>query len=347
MKMIGISVYTGMDYSLEDNLKYIEMANSYGIKTIFTSFHIPEASPKGYVEVKEILKRAKELDIKVIADISKGFMDRIDVTEHNIYALRLDFGFSIEEIAALTKNLPFKIQINGSTISKDYLEQLVDAGALLENIEVGHNYYPRRDTGISYDLLVARNKIFKEYGLKIMAFVASRSGKRGPIHEGLPTLEDHRDLNPIVAAQHLLHSHVNLVVVGDAFATEEEIKGLSSISKDVYTIPYKSLDLSEGERQVICGIHTNRMDPGKSVIRSSQARERRIIPIKANNTIERKKYSITIDNEGYLRYEGELQISKEDLKADNRVNVVGDASESALLIQMIKPGDSFLLLPEP
>lgn len=342
--MLGISVYTGMEHTLEDNLNYLQMANSYGIKTIFTSLHIPEANDRVYLDTKEILQRAKDLDMKVIADISKGFINRFDLKAYNIYALRLDFGFTIEEVADFTKSYPFKIQINGSTITKGYLQELERMKANFNNIEVGHNYYPRRDTGISYQLLVERNKIFKDYGLEIMAFIPSRGGKRGPIYDGLPTLECHRDINPIVAAQHLLLGDVDTVVLGDALPLESEIKELSRLDKGILTLPFKAFSISEGEKQVLEGIHTNRMDPGEYVIRSQEARNKKTLPILKNNTTERKKYFITIDNEGYFRYEGELQIMRRDFHPDSRVNVVGDASEAALLIDLIKPGDSFKLL---
>ena len=45
--------------------------------------------------------------------------------------------------------------------------------------------------------------------------------------------------------------------------------------------------------------------------------------VKPTNTIERKVGTITIDNEKYLRYNGEIQIALQDLKADERVNVLG------------------------
>lgn len=341
--MIGISVYTGMGDSIEENLSYIEMAYSYGVKTVFTSLHIPEANENIYLETEKILSKTKELGMQVIADISKGFVDKFDLKAYNIYALRLDFGFSIEELVRFTKEYPFKIQINGSTISREYLLKLKEMGANFDNIEVGHNYYPRRETGISYDLLLERNKVFKEFNLRIMAFIPSRGGKRGPIYEGLPTLECHRDINPIVAAQHLLQADVDLVVIGDPFALEAEIKKLSDISKTFYTLPFKAINISEGERSILTGIHTNRMDPGEHVIRSQEARSKKTLPIINKNTLERKKYFVTIDNEGYLRYEGELQITRKDIIADKRVNVIGDATEAALLIDLIKPGDAFRL----
>lgn len=344
--MLGISIYTGMEYSLQENLEYLQMANIHGVKNLFTSLHIPEANNKVYAELKEILKMANQLGMQVIADVSKGFMDKVDLREFKIYALRLDFGFNIEEVVNLSRNYPFKLQINGSTISREYIQKLAEAGANLENMEVGHNYYPRKDTGISYDLLRERNQLFKEYGMRIMAFIPSKGGRRGPIYEGLPTIEAHRSLNPLVAAQHLYRAEVDLVVIGDAFAPEAEIQQLCELEKNVYTLPYRPFDIQPHEAEILSGLHTNRMDPGEFVIRSQEARGKKREVIRKNNTIDRKKYFITIDNEGYFRYEGELQILKSNLMPDDRVNVVGDATASALLIDMIKPGEAFRFIPE-
>jgi hypothetical protein len=156
-------------------------------------------------------------------------------------------------------------------------------------------------------------------------------------------LECHRGLRPVISAQHLLHSGIDTVYVGDAFASLEELRSIASLKRDIYTIPVKLTGLSEEEKHILAGVHTNRMDPGEYVIRSQEARLRKLGRITKRNTARRKKYSVTIDNEGYLRYEGELQILKKDMEADERVNVAGDASEAGLLIEMIKPGEAFEL----
>jgi hypothetical protein len=51
--MIGISVYTGMGESIKENLCYLEMAYSYGVKKVFTSLHIPEANENVYLETEK------------------------------------------------------------------------------------------------------------------------------------------------------------------------------------------------------------------------------------------------------------------------------------------------------
>lgn len=339
--MVGISLYTGMGYSLAYNLEYMEKASELGIKDVFTSLHIPEADSSVYKEAEEILLKAKQLGMRVTADISKHYLDMSSIKKYSIYALRLDFGFSVEEIAKLSKELPFRIQLNASTISDSLLKELMHKGAVPEKMEVCHNYYPRKDTGISQELLVERNRCFKEYGMKIAAFIPLQHSRRGPMQEGLPTLECHRNMKPVISAQHLLHSGIDNVYVGDAIASEEELKSLAGIEADVFKIPIRLFGPSIEEIEILSGRHTNRMDPGEYTIRSQEARLKKTGKILKHNTVQREKYSVTIDNEGYLRYEGELQILKRKLEPDERVNVAGDSSEAGILIDMIKPGDTF------
>ena len=65
------------------------------------------------------------------------------------------------------------------------------------------------------------------------------------------------------------------------------------------------------------------------------------VTISAHNTIAREKYAVTIDNDGYLRYRGELNIVMESLPADPRVNVVGYIDNCEYLLENLKPGTRF------
>ncbi|MFA7126753.1 MAG: DUF871 domain-containing protein, partial [Bacilli bacterium] len=73
-------------------------------------------------------------------------------------------------------------------------------------------------------------------------------------------------------------------------------------------------------------------------IRSS-IRETNSIP--AFNTTPRRKMMVTIDNEHFLRYQGELSIMRQDLPCDARVNVIGEAIMSDYLLENIRPGQQF------
>lgn len=62
------------------------------------------------------------------------------------------------------------------------------------------------------------------------------------------------------------------------------------------------------------------------------------------NTISRKRGSITIDNELYGRYAGEMQIVINDLPEDRKVNVVGMVMEEDVsLLSYIGAGKNFQL----
>ena len=69
------------------------------------------------------------------------------------------------------------------------------------------------------------------------------------------------------------------------------------------------------------------------------------ISIASENTISRPRGAITIDNESYHRYQGELQILKKPLPPDRRVNVIAllDNMEQRL-IEYILPETKFSIL---
>lgn len=67
--------------------------------------------------------------------------------------------------------------------------------------------------------------------------------------------------------------------------------------------------------------------------------------IKVVNTGTRQFGAITVDNEGYGRYQGEVQICKVDLPQDEKVNVIGQVVQTdKSLIPYIGPGQTFRLL---
>ncbi len=341
--MLGISVYAGMENKIEDIIDYIDKASKLGIKTVFSSAHIPEVDENFERDFETILEECSKRDMTTIIDISKGYFDRLDIDKYNIDYLRLDYGFTIKEAASMSQKYGFGISVNATTFSKEQIKEFEKYGGDLEKINACHNFYPRKGTGISEELFIEKNQLFNRYGVKTMAFITSNHIRRGPVYEGLPTMEIHRDTMPIVAAQHLLELGVDYAVIGDAMASDKELKELSLIEDEVKLIPLRvSEELSEVELDLLKQVHRNREDPGAFAIRSQESRlikKGKIIP--KNNDLLREKYSVTIDNEGYDRYEGELEILLKDLETDSRINVVGDGSEGSILIDRLKPGEKF------
>ena len=173
----------------------------------------------------------------------------------------------------------------------------------------------------------------------MIAFIPGDVLKRGPIFEGLPTLEHHRHISPYAAFMELtLKYHVDQVFVGDPGISAYEIQRIQSYcDTGVIDIP-ATLKYAEYfyNKEVTC-----RIDSPSWIIRVEEARllkkaDEHIVP---NNTITREVGAITMDNDAYLRYAGEVQIIRSPLPADNRVNIIGHVSPKDLsILKLVKGG---------
>ena len=106
-----------------------------------------------------------------------------------ITTLRLDDGYSNEEIVRLSRNSQkIRIQLNASTITAKTLMELLQSQANFSNIDALHNFYPREATGLSEETLVRKNAMLHKAGIKVGAFIPSRNRRRSPLKVGLPTL---------------------------------------------------------------------------------------------------------------------------------------------------------------
>jgi len=356
----GISIFTGMKYTLEENISYIKKSKGLGFNNIFTSLHIPEANyEKALEEFKVIADLAGSLDMHIIADISpraftflKSDMNNLKtIKDMGIYGVRVDFGFSPEEISNFSNNqFDIKIEINASTVTEFFLCELEKYNPNYEMLQACHNYYPRMNTGISMRTFNKKNKMLKEKNMKISAFIPSLVSKRGPIFEGLPTLETHRFLDPYVAAKELFSLDMENVIFGDSIPSEDEVKRVGNIDESTLELRVNLNDCNIFEKKIIFDcIHENRPDSAEDVIRSTNSRvalhdDDIIYP---HNNISRTIGSITIDNKDYLRYSGELQILKKLLPPDNRVNVVGSVfPDDLILLNYIDDETKFKLILE-
>lgn len=342
--MFGVSVFPGMEVTIEKNLEYIENSASFGGSLLFTSLHIPEARSLHLEdEFLQILKKSKECGLRTVVDISKGYYKRLASHGYDDYILRLDFGFSLKEIAELS-NIR-SIQLNASTLDRDACNQLNQLGADFSHITACHNYYPRIETGLSLKLVRDRNIFFKSLGIETSAFICGESVRRGPLFQGLPTVEEHRAMDAIVSAQELYHEGCDIVLIGDSMGSLGDLKALQTINKAkasgiTHLIPIKPLHISQDVEKVLSLKHQERMDPAEYVVRSGEAKGV-YNHIPEQNTVDRPAGSVTIDNYLYGRYMGEVQITKRDLPADARVNVIGEASDDGRIVSRIMAGDSF------
>lgn len=340
-----ISVYTGMGYTLEQNKEYIALARNMGYEGIFTSLNISEAHcEKSLQEFKEIAALAARLNMGIAVDVSPSVFKRLNgdkndlkvIRDLGMTTMRVDFGFTVKEISDFTKNkYGLKIEINASTVTEKFLCELNKNEPCYKNLKACHNFYPRLNTGLSLATFQKKNKMLKGLGIEVSAFIPSLSGKRGPVFEGLPTLEMHRLIKPEISAKHLFAMGIDNIIFGDSMASTEELKNVSELHEDYLVLKVIKFSSNENEKKIIFDmLHVNRQDAAEDVVRSSTSRIEidKNVKIEPHNNIIRGKGNITIDNKNYLRYNGELQICKKNLPADSRVNVVAKLADDELFL---------------
>lgn len=352
----GISAYVGLGHSLADSLTYINKAHKLGYTRLFTSLHIPEANEEILLtEIKDFIRGAAKLGFRITADISPHTMmllgaslERLTpLTDLGLSALRIDYGFSPEQIARLSRMTELAIELNASTATPAILKDIIAAGTDLQKLRACHNYYPRPETGLSFALFAERSRLFSEHGIPVLAFIPSHSSPRAPIFAGLPTLEMHRHSSSLTAAKELIASHLlDGILFGDPLATTKELSSVAALDPKIIELEViVESEASATERHILFNtIHTNRLDPGEYVVRSQESRgltKKIIIPRPGN---PRLAGAITIDNQNYLRYMGELQVVLAPLPADERVNIAAQVIPEELpLLKYIGPGQAFRL----
>ena len=236
-----------------------------------------------------------------------------------------------------------QIQLNASTLTEDFFRKLDKLSANYENIDALHNFYPRVGTGISEDCMIEKNNILQERGIKVCAFVQSNNRKRSPMKDGLPTLEDHRGMEVRKAANHLFAIGNESVFIGDSLPSEEELQDLASLNPEGVELEIEVEVEDEVCLRLLGETYSSRTDNARDAIRASESR---LIlngdKIKPVNITDKKYGDITIDNELYMRYMGELQILITDQKSDNRVNKVASVLQKDFyLLKYINNGKKF------
>ncbi|MCF7791802.1 MAG: MupG family TIM beta-alpha barrel fold protein [Victivallales bacterium] len=333
----GISVYPGEE-TFSEIKNYIQLADRLGYRRVMTSLHLPETNINLILDdFKKLGKLCRRLKMELMVDVSTKTFSCFSydefikyMTDSSVGSVRIDFGISNKKIVKLSnccKN--FKIVINAGTVLPENFNRLVKAGLNLNNIEVCHNFYPRPETGISKDFLENQTEFYKKNNLKISAFIPSATGKRGPIFEGLPTLEMHRSMKSSLAFRHLRLLGIDNIYFGDNKVTEKELEATASLKDDATALECEIITKNPTAKKILNQVHTDRPDSAESVIRSQESRlllatgtycSKLIKPEKAE---ERKTGDITVDNSLYKRYAGELQICRKNLKKDKKVNIIG------------------------
>lgn len=357
----GISVYPGLDNTTEENISLIHQAARFGITRLFTSLHIPEHNKSSFtVALHAILNAAKDSCLDLIADVTPESANMLGLAsctpeafyEFGIHTLRLDDGFSVSDIASFSRSETSAwIQLNASTVSEEFLTELAKKGTDFSRIEALHNFYPRTGTGLSIRTLMEKTALLHRFGIRTGAFIATQTGKkRSPLHDGLPTLELHRNFTVDLAARHLAALELDDVFISDSLPTNEELTTLTGTKLHQITLRAVTTTKNDVARYLLAQSFTARPDEARDAVRAVESRTRikaLAIPLLSQNTVSRPFGAVTIDNVDYPRYTGELQIIKRSQPADPRVNVIAQIrTEELFLVPCIRPGCKFQILLE-
>lgn len=300
-----------------------------GATLAFTSLHIPEDSPAGArAAATAIVSAAASSGLSVVADVSPNtarllgdspweFLRSIGVSR-----VRIDFGFSVAEILSIAAVLP--IALNASTLRAADLAPFADLG-----VELIHNFYPREWTGLALSSVTASVSVARQFGWRVGAFIAGDSVSRGPLGEGLPTVEEHRNTPPLFQTLALVDAGVDDVYVGDPALTDHSWSRLGSFVRE---------DLVVLDGTAAPGVHPaviealavpdrNRPDAAEAMIRLEHSRERFTgLPLPEVGGQPRPAGSVTVQLASAGRYCGEVAIALRDLPPDHRIAQLGRIS---------------------
>ena len=340
-KSLGFSVYVS---HFEKQKSALEQLKGQGIP-IFTSLHMSEEMTQDYVDKVEVMCQwLADNDFYVIADVSPVTIEKFGEQSLNTLAdrlhlsnIRLDYGFDLDTIEL---DEALDLTFNASTV-RETDKQFSEALYM-------HNFYPRPETGLEPEQFVKMNQAIRAASGRLGAFITGDKELRGPIYEGLPTLESHRSQSPYAQYVDLVKRYdIDNIFVGDVRLSDEEINLILAYSRDgLVRLPVK---FSEENRYLYDQPFTVRLDSPSTLIRVQESREyaQPGRTVSASHTTARTRGSVTLDNEGYKRYSGEVQITKKDYPADERVNVIGKIADNhLLLLDNLSNGDRFMFVEE-
>lgn len=355
MHKLGISLYPEHS-TKEQDWAYMELAAKYGFSRIFTCLlSVTETREEIIENFGEFMRKAHSFGYEVAVDTNQQVFERLGAKPNDIKVfadmgvdiIRLDMDFGLGGNVQITQN-PYNIAIEFNGSSDNDIERLIKHGANKHNMVICHNFYPQRFSGLGWETFTKFNENWKKTGLRTAAFVSSNNTDTfgpWPVKAGLPTCEIHRDLPIDVQARHLLATRcIDDIIIGNCFATEEELAALSKVDLTKTTFRIELEDgLSEEELDVIFNFpHVGRTDAPDYMHRSSLPRIKYMVP---ERTIKARPYDgkcfhrgdIVVVNENLKHYCGELQVVLKDMPYDGERNLVGRIPQNELMILDLVP----------
>jgi len=354
MHKLGISLYPEHS-TKEKDWAYMELAAKYGFKRIFTCLlSVTETREEIIERFTEFMTKAHEFGFEVSVDTNGEVFNLLGAKADDISVfaqmgvdiIRLDVDLGLHGNVLVTQN-PYNIAIEFNGSSDNDIDRLIRHGANPHNMIICHNFYPQRFTGLGWGTFCKFNENWQKTGLRTAAFVSSHNDDTfgpWPVKAGLPTVEMHRDLPIDVQARHLLATRViDDILIGNCFATEEELKALSEVDLSKVTF---NIDLEEGNTESELDViynwhHTGRGDAPDYMLRSSMPRFKyrkptESIPYRESVDVF-KRGDIVVVNDNCKHYCGELQVVLKDMPNDGERNLVGRIPANELCILDLVP----------
>lgn len=332
-----------------ENQKAPLAAAAAGGAPVFLSLHIGEEFGPDYREkIRAMCAWLRQRNFRILADVSEKTMGMFGcgsladlARELGIWCLRLDCGFSLPEMRSLAAQMP--IAVNASTLSPEDARLLAAAG---ETVIAMHNFYPRPETGLDEAFLRESTRRLQQAGLKVYAFIPGDTLLRGPLGCGLPTLEAHRNAAPSAG---FIDLAVNYGMDG-IFSGDPGVSGYEQRLIDHFCRTGEILIptvLRPGYEGLYGRSFTCRPDSPDRLIRFQESRAYACAGDSAvpDHCVPRNRGCVTMDNAGYKRYSGELQLVRQSLPEDSRVNVIGQVSPRHVsVIDCVRRGAGFQLI---
>ena len=383
----GISVYPEQK-TFEEIESYLKLASKYDFKKVFTSMFTIGKNAQEIIERSTILcNLAHRYGMEVSVDANPPLFEYLGAKpedlsifkEIGIDSIRMDMNFTDERDVQLVNNKE-KIKIEFSAFMIDAVNKIIDNGADSKNMLVCHNFYPQRYTGIDSKIAQSINDHWKTKGIPVGIFISStETNATGPwpVMDGLPSIEEHRDIPCDIQVRHLLAmNNVDEILFGNAFASEEEFKSISSIidilnkkdgqledddanmliktllppeplKKHLLTICFEK-NISDIEKKIALEfpLHIDLNDGTSYMLRSRLPRYKNEKVLYRN--VDKKIFKrgdVVIVNNNCNRYQGELQLVLKDMKVDRQRNLIGHINEiEKFLIDYIKPLEQFAFI---
>ncbi|MEE3488051.1 MAG: MupG family TIM beta-alpha barrel fold protein [Bulleidia sp.] len=390
MTETGISVYPDQR-PLEEIKAYIKLAGRYGVKYVFSSMFSVEGETQDVLDLFHALDDCThEAGMKTILDVNHAFLKKVNASPEDLSVfssigadcLRMDIPYGNEQDKVLCQN-PQGIQISfNASFGLDHIENLVRSGVDPKDILMCHNFYPQRYTGMKWKTFLETNRRLKKDGFPVCAFASSHNE---PTHgvwdakDGLCTVEMMRQEALDLQARLLEAGGCDVVTIGNAYASEEELAALQQAvapvgdqSNNPVAAMMKKLgnsddivlprahrirvltddDLCDVEKEILFDFFPH-MDVGDSsewIWRSRMPRflyAKKNIPARIHKGEMFMPGDVVMVNNSYAHYQGELQIVLMPIVNDGTRNHIGHIREEEMkILQVMDERDALIFIQE-